>query len=229
MQYINLRMLIIGAVLLGAAGLALAVKPTNKLAANGPRLDLEAMVPKEFGAWRVDPNIIPVAPSADVQAQLDEIYDQTLSRTYVNDKGEHVMLAIAYGGDQSGDKTQVHRPEYCYAAQGFQIISSASAELANQFGRIPVRRLLAINGPRNEPITYWITIGDRATLPGLSRKLIQLKYGLTGRIPDGMLVRASSIGKDQETQYRLQDQFLSDMIAAVKANDRVRLTGAFEG
>jgi EpsI family protein len=229
MRFVSVRMIIIGAAMLGAAGLAVAMKPTDKLAAKGPRVDLERMIPKQFGGWRVDPTLIPVLPSPDLQARLNEIYDQTLARTYVNGSGERVMLSIAYGGDQGSDKTQVHRPEYCYAAQGFQIGSSVPGELASHFGQIPVRRLFAVSGARKEPITYWITIGDKATLPGLTRKLIQLRYGLTGQVPDGMLVRVSSIGPDQGTEYRLQDQFLNDMLSAVEAGDRVRLTGALGG
>lgn len=164
--------------------------------------------------------------SPDVQAQLDKIYGQTLSRTYVNDQGERVMLSIAYGANQVSEDLQVHRPEYCYAAQGFQVSKGAEETLAYGPGQLPVKRLQASQGPRIEPITYWITIGDRATLPGFGRKLTQLSYGLTGKIPDGMLIRVSSITPDSQKGYQLQDQFVKDMLDSVSPAQRVRLTGS---
>jgi len=156
---------------------------------------------------------------------LDAIYDQTLARTYVNSRGQRVMLSIAYGGDQGSDKTQVHRPEFCYAAQGFQLSKSFENEVAMATGALPVRRLTAVQGTRNEPITYWITVGDQVALPGISRKLLQIRYGITGKVPDGMLVRVSSIGDQAPTAYALHDEFIKDMLAAATADDRVRLAG----
>lgn len=51
---------------------------------------------------------------------LDKLYSQTLTRTYINNDGYRIMLSVAYGENQlSSDVTQVHRPEFCYVAQGF--------------------------------------------------------------------------------------------------------------
>ena len=107
--------LLIAALMFAASAAAVALRPTHKLADAGPKVDLEAMIPKQFGDWRVDDSIAPVLPAPDVQAKLDKIYNQTLARTYVNGRGQRVMLSIAYGGDQS-DSMQVHLPEVCYAA-----------------------------------------------------------------------------------------------------------------
>jgi EpsI family protein len=224
---LNVRLIAIGLAMLAAAGLAVAMKPTERMADQGAKVDLEVMIPKEFGDWRLDPTRVPVIASPDVQANLDKLYNQILARTYLNSRGERIMLSIAYGGDQGGDATQVHRPEFCYAAQGFALLSSAAGQLTTQYGMLPVRRLRAIMGARDEPITYWVTVGDKATLPGFGRKLLQLRYGLTGRVPDGMLVRVSSIGADTERQYQLQTSFVNQLLSAVDPSDRVRLTGVF--
>jgi hypothetical protein len=45
-------------------------------------------------------------------------------------------------------------------------------------------------------------------LPGIEEKLQQLKYGLTGSVPDDMLVRVSTIDTDKEKAYRLQANFI---------------------
>lgn len=219
--------LLLGGVMVAASLAAFALKPTQRLADQQPPIALETMVPERFGDWRVDPAVVPITIGADVRARLDALYNQLLNRTYIDGQGRRIMLSIAYGGDQGGDGTQVHRPEFCYAAQGFQLMRNAAAELGTRYGALPVKRLLAVKGRRNEPITYWVTVGDRATVPGLGRKLNQLAYGLTGRVPDGMLVRVSSIDADSRNAYALQERFVNDLLAALPEADRARIAGRF--
>lgn len=221
------RSLIVALAMFAAAGLAVAMKPSQRMAEHTATLDLETVVPREFGDWRIDPRIVPVQVSPEVRAQLDEIYNQTLARTYVNTAGDRIMLSIAYGADQSGDATQVHRPEFCYTAQGFQIVRNSVNRMVTRFGELSVRRLVAVSGLRNEPITYWVTVGETAALPGLSRKLAQLRYGLTGQVPDGMLVRVSSISQDTDAAYEIQDRFVEQLLEAVADDYRMRIAGTF--
>jgi EpsI family protein len=210
-----------------AAGLSMALHPTHRIADDGPKINLESMIPKQFGTWKLDETIAPINVSPEVQERLNILYDQTLSRTYVNAQGKMVMLSIAYGGNQGNDDFQVHRPEYCYHAQGFKVSGESDANFDIQGRTIPIRRLLATQRQRVEPITYWITIGEKATLPGISRKLIQLRYGLTGVVPDGVLVRVSSIGSgDEELEYKLQQSFILDLLASLKPSDRAKLIGS---
>jgi EpsI family protein len=225
MRALNFRHFVIGLFMLAAAGMALALKPTTKIADAGPTIDLETLIPEKFGDWRLDETIVPIMVSPDVQAKLDQLYGQTLTRTYINNAGRRVMLSIAYGANQGSDEFQVHRPEYCYAAQGFRVKKGVEDTLKYGSGTLPIKRLEAIQGSRNEPITYWITIGEKATLPGLGRKLTQLSYGLTGKIPDGMLIRVSSISPNTEQEYQIQDRFVNEMLDAVEPTQRVRLTG----
>lgn len=210
-----------------AAGIAMAARPSAKMAEQRARIDLEMAVPASFGDWKIDTSIVPIAVSPEVQAKLNQIYGQTLSRTYINTAGQRIMLSIAYGGDQSNDESQVHRPEYCYAAQGFQVHSSVVSKAVTEYGELTVRRLLAVQGPRSEPITYWITVGEKATLPGIGRKLAQIGYGLRGTVPDGVLVRVSSIEQSGGNPYTLQDQFVADMLKAVDPDTRLRIAGRF--
>lgn len=227
MKLFSLKHLIIGICMFGAAGLALALKPTAKIADTEPAIDLVTLIPEKFGDWSIDETLVPINVNPEVQAKLDKIYGQTLSRTYVNAEGRKVMLSIAYGANQGSDDFQVHRPEYCYSAQGFQVKKGWEDRLAFGSSSLPIQRLEAFQGSRNEPITYWITIGDKATLPGIGRKLTQLSYGLTGKIPDGMLIRVSSISDNAKQEYQLQDQFVNDMLNAVDPAQRARLTGTF--
>jgi EpsI family protein len=217
-------------ILLGLALLTTAVgtsllTPVTRLAAARERFDLAAAIPARFSGWTVDTGLAPVTPNPDSQAALDRIYDQTLARTYIDANGQRVMLSIAYGGDQS-KALQLHLPEVCYVAQGFQIVQKGEGTLATGFGSLPVRRLVARADMRNEPITYWITVGDQLTRSGFAQKLQLLAYGLSGKIPDGMLVRVSSITPDALAAYQLQDGFSAALLAALTPQARTRLLGS---
>ena len=116
------------------------VKPTKKLAEQKPPVNLELMIPRAFADWKIDPSLAPVVVSPDVQAKLDRIYNQTLSRTYVNRNGSRVMLSIAYGADELGESMQVHRPEFCYTSQGFDIVKNSVGHVSTIGGVLPVQR-----------------------------------------------------------------------------------------
>lgn len=200
----------------------LRARPEER-AATAP-IDLELVVPKVFSDWRHDARGSNVIVSPDAQALLDKIYAQILNRTYVNLDGYRIMLALAYGSDQRGT-LQAHRPEVCYPAQGFVLHDSQPATLAVDGGDLPVRRITTSMGPRREPVTYWFTVGERVIQSGLDRRLAELKATLTGRIPDGLLFRVSSIDPDAQRAFRIQAEFVHRLIAAVEPQHRVRLSG----
>jgi EpsI family protein len=202
-----------------------ALTPHQKLSQTQDQFSLEAMIPTRFADWSVDASIVPLTPDPERQSVIERIYDQTLSRTYVNKAGERVMLSIAYGGDQSR-ALQLHLPEVCYVAQGFEMLKAGDGELATRFGAVPVKRLVARQNSRNEPITYWITIGDKAIKSGIEQKIQRLAYGLSGKIPDGMLVRVSTIQADASDAYRIQDRFVGEMLDVLAPKDRARLLGS---
>jgi len=224
MKLISFKHLIIGLCMFAAAGMALALKPTHKIADAGPKVDLETLIPKTFGDWKIDETIVPLIANPEQEALISKIYSQTLTRTYVNRNGERIMLSIAYGGDQT-DGMQVHKPEICYPAQGFQILKNATDTFATGEGSIPVKRLVATQGQRVEPITYWRTVGDAVEVSGVKWKLQQLKYGLTGKIPDGLLFRISSIQADDAKAYQTQDAFARDLLKALPPSGRQRIIG----
>jgi len=198
------------------------MKPVH---AEGAAPVLDRMVPAAFGDWSIDPSIVPVPPTAEAQAKLDRIYSQALSRTYVNSRGERMMLTVAYGGDQS-DALKAHRQEVCYTAQGFTIHDLHAATIAAQGTAIPVTRMLAVRDDRFEPVTYWFTMGDRVVRGRLERLAMQLREGFAGRIPDGMLVRVSSISPDAGAAYAAQQAFIGELLAAIAPQNRARLAGA---
>lgn len=201
-----------------------AWKPTRHLSDTRPPIDLEAMFPKSFDGWEVDTRVPVQLISPDVAAVLNKTYNQTLSRTYVNRRGDRIMLSVAYGGDQS-DGTRAHRPEVCYPAQGFQILSSRMRELDAPPSPARVRQLVAKLGGRVEPITYWVVVGDRVALSGTEQKIEQLSYSVKGVIPDGMLVRVSSIDRDSLHAFKIQDSFIASLAKALHGDDLSQIMG----
>jgi len=217
------KFLLAGVAMLAAAGAAVAFKPT-RAQPGSTGLDLEEVIPTSFGGWSIDPGIVPIVPAPDVQANLDRLYNQVVSRTYVSARGERVMLTVAYGGDQS-DALKAHRQEVCYAAQGFEIRNVRHETLRLRGKTIPVARMLAVRGPRSEPVTYWFTMGDRVVLGRLERLMVQLSFGLSGRIPDGMLVRVSSISTDPARAFRGHEEFISALLEGMRQGEIHRLLG----
>jgi len=202
------------------------MRPTERVADTKPKIDLEAQVPESFGGWRQDPTMMPLVPAPDVQERLNALYSQTLARSYINANGDRVMLSIAYGSDQSSDATQAHRPEFCYSAQGFLVSRAGESQLAvTPATQIPLQRLIAVAGQRNEPISYWITIDEEIAKPGIQRKLRQIEFGLGGKIPDGMLVRVSTIDPDVSRAFATQEEFLKSLYAAIPPSFKNRYFG----
>ncbi len=205
--------LVLLAMMASTAWAANAFRPTERLADLKPKIELGTQIPKQFGEWTEDTTLLPILPNPEVQAKLDVLYSATLARTYRNTKGDRVMLSIAYGSDQGSEATAVHRPEFCYSAQGFSVSDLGIAEASIGGRLLKVKHLVGVVGNRREPITYWITLDETATLPGFGRKYEQIRYGLRGEIPDGLLFRVSSIGNSDTENFKLQDKFLNDLAA----------------
>lgn len=205
---------------------ALVARPATRAADAGPPISLETMIPRQFGDWREQSQNAAQIVNPQTQELLDKLYSQVLTRAYVNTAGYRIMLSLVYGTDvRARSSLQAHKPEVCYAAQGFVIQSNEAGLLDTASGKIPVRRLFATMASRDEPLIYWFTIGDRAVQGTLEKRLVDLRYGLTGRIPDGMLFRVSSIDPDQAAAYIMQEQFINHLLQALSPPDRTRLSG----
>ncbi len=218
------KSLLLLALMLAAFGSAIALRPTVKIADERPPIDLKTLIPTQFGEWREEAqnNIYVVNPQQ--KEVLDKIYSETLSRTYINAQGYRIMLSVAYGADQRR-ATQVHKPEVCYPAQGFQLKGSHAGILATPFGELHVRRLSTSLGQRHEPVTYWIIVGDRTITSGINKKLVEMSFGFSGRIPDGLLFRVSSIDTNDNIAFAMQAAFLNQLLDAATPEARYRLSG----
>ena len=210
------RAVAVGAAMASSAGLAELAAPRLHLAERRPCPDLRLLFPPRLDAWTDDPSQPRPLVAPEVDRILRSLYQQTLTRSYRSADDGLLMLAVAYGGDQS-DATRTHRPEVCYPAQGFEIGAAQADALPVQgphgVDRLPLRRLQARLGPRREAISWWMTVGDRAVSTSREQKWAQLAYGLRGWVPDGLLVRVSTLHAQSARAWPVHDRFLAALAA----------------
>jgi EpsI family protein len=190
----------------------------------GSSFSLENAVPRTFGDWREVQQETAQVVNPQTQQLLDKLYSQILTRTYVNSNGYRIMLSLAYGDDQRGGLA-AHRPEVCYPAQGFALLGTSESQLDTPFGAIAARRLNTRLGQRNEPITYWFNVGDTTIRNKFEQRIVEIRLGLSGQIPDGLLFRVSSIDDLPQRGYDMQQAFVLDLLKNVGAKERTRLAG----
>jgi len=209
------------------------------------QVPLEALFPKDIptevdspkgvqrSAWRLDPVASGMVRPAFEAARRFQMYDQVLERTYVHPGGQRVMLSVAYGRQQSVG-LQMHRPEVCYRAGGFQVsrVTPGTLALPGAEGPVslPVVRLVAALPERPEPVTYWRLLGDAPVRDEHEFKAGQFISGF-GRqgLADGLLVRISTIDANAEAGWRWQEVFARDLSAALSPQQRLRVLGAPPG
>lgn len=213
------------ALMLASAAAASFMRPTASLAAQRPPIELDAMIPSRFGEWREQIDVAVHIVDPEQQATIDRIYSKTISRNYANADGYRIMLVIAYGKDQS-DALSLHKPEVCYPAQGFKLLEQHDQLLDLPDRSIAATRLVTNLSQRFEPVTYWTVIGDHVTRGGAAKKLAEMRYGLTGTVPDGMLVRISSIDRDTVRAHRIQTEFALALVGSIAPEHRARFSGS---
>ena len=219
-----LTSILLGAMMLMSAVAAKVLVPTHYLADSRPSTKLTELIPTSFGDWREEPTG-PTVINPSVADALKAIYTETLSRVYVNRAGYRIMLSVAYGANQS-DGLQVHYPEICYPAQGFEVTANQRGTLATPHGTIQVKRLQTnLSGERFEPVTYWTTVGNVVAMGNIDKKMAEMHYRMQGQIPDGLLFRVSSIDRDAQRSYAMHADFVNQLLPAVPVAVQPRLTG----
>ena len=216
--------LVLVALMCAASVAGIAARPSARAVDKGNAISLEVVVPRQFGEWVELPDRSTQVVNPQTRELLDKLYSQILTRTYVDRSGYQIMLSMAYGDDQRGG-LQAHRPEVCYPAQGFKLGQVEEGALPTPFGPIEVRRLTTSLGARSEPVTYWLTVGDQIIHSSFDKRVAQIRLGLTGQIPDGLLFRVSSIDKDPKRAFAMQQKFVADMMGAVPGPARKQLSG----
>lgn len=218
------RDLLLGAAAAAAAGLAYELKPRqHKLLLQ--KTKMAAVVPIKVGAWSAEaaPNLITPDTTGKLAAML---YSELVERVYTNaDTGREMMMLIAYGDTQS-DLLQLHRPESCYPAVGYNVTLSAPIQVSLGDGApLPGRKVIARKGDRQENIIYWTRLGEYLPASAKDQKIDRLKAAMSGVIPDGALFRVSEVGDDAERSFEGIDGFIRNLVLAVAPAQRPALLG----
>lgn len=216
------------AIMWGSVVTAEVLKPRKYWADALGEPKYEKIMPHGFGDWEE----LPYASRAivdPVQAEtLAKIYSETFGRTYRHKPtGRIIMLSIAYGRDQSTD-TSLHTPEQCYPSQGFRINETAAHDIATPFGPIKAIRLSTTMGPRVEPLTFFVRVGDGVARGSKERNLARLHMAVKGYLVDGMLFRVSEITTKPDS-FELQDKFVNEILQVIGPEGRKRVIGNAAG
>lgn len=216
------RSLLVGGGCVAVAGASLAVTPRRHEATLGANR-LSEVIPRTAGPWAIAPDGPMVLPKSD---QPNDVYDQVLTRTFLGQGLPPMMFLVAYGAAQSG-LMQVHRPEICYASSGFSIGGDHAVDVPLPGVRpITARSFLASRDDRAEQVVYWTRISDRFPRDLTSQRLLMLELGLRGVIPDGVLVRCSTVGVDPKIGQAALLTFFQGLLANAGAAGRALLIGA---
>lgn len=216
--------LITAALMFGAPVFAWLLTPQKSIADTAPQIDLEQAIPKQFGDWKTVEHGVSLVPTAAQEDTLNAIYSQIVNRTYINSRGERIMISVAYGSTQT-KQLRAHRQEVCYTAQGFKIEKLKRENISISGLEVPVTRMLAVHGSRSEPVTYWFTMGDQVVRSYIDRELVQLRYAVSGYLPDGYLFRMSSLSRDADKAFAEQQAFAEALFSGLDGQLKNKLLG----
>jgi EpsI family protein len=222
---------LVTAVLVAASCAATGLTPRAEVARDRP---LTERIPERFGDWTaepqsVDPVVLVPGAALEPAASQASSYDDVLMRTYRRSDGARVMAAFAYGRRQT-QELKIHRPELCYYAQGFDVTSLGPRVVRlNRDRTVESLALLTRNRARIEVVTYWIRVGERVARGPWDIRWMIFDAGVHGRVPDGLLVRASSLAESTQSaehELELQHEFLADLYRGAPDATRAFLTGS---
>jgi EpsI family protein len=208
----------------GASALAMIARPAPRAPGTDGLVDLDTLFPEQFDGWRVDEAARALVRPALREGQRYGFYDQVLERTFVDASGQRVMLSVAFGGEQSAS-LQLHRPEVCYRASGYQVRDVRGDTLTVAGRPIPVTTLKAEMPGRFEPVTYWTLLGGEVVADSSSFRWRRLSFAARGQLLDGMLVRVSSISPDAGAAFELHLRFADSMLRAMAPAERAKVIG----
>jgi EpsI family protein len=182
----------------------------------------ETWIPSEFGQWKTLSESGVVLPPPD--ALSDRLYDNLVTRVFASAEGAPVMMLLAYNNAQDG-VLQVHRPEVCYPVGGYQLTETTQFDLATKHGPIPANFFTATGPDRVEQVVYFTRMGDAFPRSWLEQRVAVMKANLGGDIPDGVLLRVSSLGPDTQIAVDALTDFTSEFIDSCDPKLRRLLIG----
>jgi EpsI family protein len=207
-----------------AAAAAEVLRPRRRLSFLGTAT-LDSITPWRAGEWSGRPasDIAAVSPPGTLAAKL---YGEIVQRSYhLEGADTDVMMLLAHGDSQTED-LQLHRPEICYPAFGFELSQDGPVAIPIENGvSLPARRLIADQPGRRENIVYWTRLGDYLPDSASKQRLDRLKTSMEGIIADGLLARFSIIGPDPSRSFVVLNEFIRALLLSVNPTRRPAFVG----
>lgn len=221
MDELDRRQFAVGGVLAGAAALAAVARAPDPPPPASQDM-LEATIPARVGAWRHVPAAGIVLPPQDELSK--RIYDRYVARAYAADGQPSIVLVVAYGSTQDYG-LQIHRPEICYPASGYDIGKSHSHPLRLGDTTVPAVALTASRAGHHDQILYWTRIGKSFPPSVWAERYAILQAALARQVPSGVLVRLSVSLENPERSIALLSDFARMLVAGLGPAGRAAFFG----
>jgi len=218
------RDLLIGGACLAAAGAAYGLTPRRHVSLLAGRR-LQDIMPASFADWTSTDVTDLVAPKEE-GSLASRVYGQTVERIYRQAPSQNeIMMLTAWGNTQTSE-LQLHRPEICYPAFGFELSGNQPVQLPLPGGvTLPARRLTADAPERRENIIYWTRLGEFFPVEGHEQRYDRLRTAMAGYVADGVLARLSMLSADPSPAFAAMIAFVPALVAAMATNARPVLIG----
>jgi EpsI family protein len=214
---ITRRNVITGIAMMGAGGVASA-RPPMPYAKKMAKGTIDKLIPAQIGDWTFETTSGLVLPPPD--ATIDRLYDEVMTRVYVRPNSPPIMFLIAYGSVQDG-LLQLHRPEVCYPVGGYELSETRIAQFPIMPGNdVPIRTFTAASDSRVEQVMYWTRVGNVLPTSWGEQRWAVVEANLKGAVPDGILVRMSTVDLDMEASMEILQSFAQSLAQAVKPDVR---------
>jgi EpsI family protein len=215
-EHLDRRKMLLGLLLAATAGVTLARQPGKRIDYLGTR-KLEDLVGRRIGQWQFVTTSGLVVPPED--ALSDALYSQLLTRVYSDGSNPSIMLLIAQSAGQTG-LLQVHRPEFCYPAGGYDLSPVVQRPITENGKIMPVNQLTATRGGRTEHILYWVRVGNTMAASWAQQRLAIAADNLKGYVPDAVLVRVSTVDADGAAAFARLGEFVQRMVGGMASSSR---------
>jgi hypothetical protein len=163
-------------------------------------------------------------------------YDKIAERTYQNDYGQQVTVAMTWSRD--GIRRAGHIQQLCYTAQGSIIKASTDIYIQLNTKQLKTTRFDAyLPGGWIEDVVYWRLTGGQleqnrtgfeqidARLSHRMLKIQRMIRLLYGVIPDNVMVRMSYLRNQDEKKSNIAIEYLKQYLLMLTPADRKVLTG----
>lgn len=215
-QMLTRRKFALGLAFASVAGVAAARLPNKSIDYLG-KSKLEDILPQKIGRWHYVSSSGLVVPPEDQMSRA--LYSQLVTRVYSDGSGPPIMLLVAQSATQTGI-LQIHRPEICYTAGGYELSAIEPHMVKLPSGEIPTLSMSATSNARTEQLIYWTRIGDHLPTSWREQRVAVAMDNLKRINPDAIMVRVSTYGNDKPRALASVDEFIVAMLSSLSPQAR---------